>query len=73
MQASWTPARLAALVGVIATIVGAVALGLLVSVWFLAPVPLLAAATYAIVLGMTPSRFLDALDDPSGAGTHPPL
>ena len=39
-----------------------------VSVWFVAGVPFLLAGALAAWLGMTPTRFLDAVDD----GTGPP-
>lgn len=42
-----------------------------VSVWFFATVPFLLAGALAAWLGMTPGRFLDALDD--GTGSAPPL
>ncbi|MCU1672722.1 MAG: hypothetical protein JWN77_835 [Frankiales bacterium] len=45
----------------------AVVLALVVSVWFLLPVPVLAAAMYATWLGLTPGRFADALDDGTGS------
>ena len=42
-----------------------------VSVWFVAAVPFLLAGALAAWLGMTPGRFLDALDD--GTGSAPPV
>jgi hypothetical protein len=60
-------ARIAVLVGLVGAAVAAVVLTLLVSVWFLLPVPLLAAAVYATLLGMSPGRFAAALDDEGSA------
>jgi hypothetical protein len=55
-------------------IAGSAALAALFSIWFAAPLPLLAAGAYAVVLRMTPGRFLDALDDPhGGTGTQLPF
>jgi hypothetical protein len=60
-------------VGVLAVLTAAaVALTALISIWFLVGVPFLAAGTYAAWLGLTPSRFVDAVaGDESGARHFP--
>ena len=47
------------------------ALAVQVSVWFFVAVPFLLAGALAAWLGMTPARFLDAVDD--GTGSAPPF
>jgi hypothetical protein len=68
----WSPRRCATLAVILLVAAGSAALAALVSIWFAAPLPLLAAGAYAVLLGMTPDRFMDALDD-DGTGVHPPL
>jgi cobalamin synthase len=63
-----TTARAAIVVSLVCLLIAALVLSALISIWFLIPVPVLAAAVFAALLGMTPSRFADALDD-SGTGT----
>ena len=63
----------AALIGTLGgALVAVLVLSATTSVWFLMPVPVLAAAVYAAAVGMTPSRFADALDD-RGTGTSAPF
>jgi uncharacterized protein YqhQ len=63
--------RRGAVVGaLIGGIVLVVVLAVVLSVWVLTVLPVLLAAVYATCLGMTPGRFLDALDGSGpGAGT----
>lgn len=55
-------------------LLAAIFLTLAVSVWFMVPVPLLAAACYGAAAGLSPQRFTEALDDAgSGTGTTFPF
>jgi hypothetical protein len=49
----------------------AVVLSGVVSIWFFVAVPFLAAGTYAAFLGLSPTRFLAAVDDDTGAAPYP--
>ena len=67
-------ARLVVTALLTAALVAAVVLAVVASVWFVVPVPLLAAGCYAAASGMSPGRFADAVEDPrSGSGTTFPF
>jgi hypothetical protein len=65
---SLTTTRAAIVLPLVCLVIAALVLSALISIWFLVPVPVLAAAVFAALLGMTPDRFADALDS-SGTGT----
>jgi hypothetical protein len=65
-MSSLTATRAAVSVSLACVLVAALVLSALVSIWFLLPVPVLTAAAYGALTGMTPGRFVDALDGPDG-------